>query len=206
MWRLHRIRESPCFLNAWAALYQDCNNWTAHCSAAHSRQCSNSALRNLASCAPGDIPTVVILTPPWSPTSLHTNCDQAYEEDAAQLHDVVEVLGVMSVVPGLAAAREQQQQQGGGGGGGPAGLEEAGAMEVDLWDDAPALLPTSQVRGAWLGVWVCVVDKGERDGCFEPQSEGREARIAVSCRHVPALGVCSYMHHTCNEHHSMCKT
>jgi hypothetical protein len=38
------------------------------------------------------------------------------ECDHLKLHDVVEVLGVMSVVPGLAALHQQQQQQGAEGG------------------------------------------------------------------------------------------
>jgi hypothetical protein len=69
--------------------------------------------------------------------------------DGFQLHDVVEVLGVMSVVPALAALHnnnQQQQQQGDAAAAAAAG----DGMDVDdggFWEqDVAALPPTSQVR------------------------------------------------------------
>jgi hypothetical protein len=75
---------------------------------------------------------------------------QVYSDfDGFQLHDVVEVLGVMSVVPALAALQhnnqQQQQQQHG-----DAAAAAGNGMEVDdggFWEqDVAALPPTSQVR------------------------------------------------------------
>lgn len=87
--------------------------------------------------------------------------------DGFQLHDVVEVLGVMSVVPGLAALQQhgrdadQQHQQGRHGGNDAVAADDAGAagaaadgMDVDdgFWqNEVAALPPTSQVsRGVKL--------------------------------------------------------
>ncbi|WIA37078.1 hypothetical protein OEZ86_014051 [Tetradesmus obliquus] len=79
---------------------------------------------------------------------------QVYSDfDGFRLHDVVEVLGVMSVVPGLAALLQQQQ---GGDVAGAAAAAAAGGvaaggdgMDVDdggFWEqDVAALPPTSQV-------------------------------------------------------------
>jgi hypothetical protein len=75
---------------------------------------------------------------------------QVYSDfDGFQLHDVVEVLGVMSVVPGLAALQQQQQQgydaaghiQAAAGGGDGMDVDDSGFWEQEV----AALPPTSQV-------------------------------------------------------------
>jgi hypothetical protein len=70
-----------------------------------------------------------------------------------KLHDVVEVLGVMSVVPALAALHHQQQQQHGAEGGHVHGYDAMNdpmndpMNDVDdFWQERVAALPpTSQV-------------------------------------------------------------
>jgi hypothetical protein len=86
------------------------------------------------------------------------------ESDHLKLHDVVEVLGVMSVVPELAAlhlqdpAHHQQQGQ---------GEEEIDAAMVDaddLWQERVAALPpTSQVRCV-VALWGAQGGGGRRGG------------------------------------------
>jgi len=75
---------------------------------------------------------------------------QVYDDpDAVKLNDVCEFVGVLSRVPGLAAA--QLEAQTGGGGGGPAGDSDGeGLLEGDQLarDEALAMPPTSLVRAS----------------------------------------------------------
>jgi hypothetical protein len=90
---------------------------------------------------------------------------QVYSDfDGFQLHDVVEVLGVMSVVPGLAALHDNQQQQQQGDAPAAGNAAAAGdGMDVDeggFWEqDVAALPPTSQVssKGACSCCLVCAM-------------------------------------------------
>jgi hypothetical protein len=66
-----------------------------------------------------------------------------------KLHEIVEVVGILSIVPSLANFPQQnqnQQQEGGPGAAAAAAVGEEGGMDVEMWgDEFAAYAPTSKV-------------------------------------------------------------
>ena len=75
---------------------------------------------------------------------------QVYDDpNAIKLNDVCEFVGVLSRVPGLAAAQLEAHSNGGGGGGPTGESDEEGLLDGEdelARDEALAMTPTSLVR------------------------------------------------------------